>query len=56
MINNLQFSQRKSEVLIRISSIFQPVSAMGVQASKRQGSCLFLFCTLISGLLDFMFT
>lgn len=34
MLNNLEFSQRKSEVLIGISSIFQPVSAARVQENK----------------------
>lgn len=34
-LRTIQFSQRKSEVLIRISSIFQAVSATGVQAHQR---------------------
>lgn len=32
---NLQFSQRKREVLIRISSIFQALSVTGVQENPK---------------------
>lgn len=32
---NLQFSQRKREVLIRISSIFQALSATGFQENQK---------------------
>lgn len=38
--NNLQFSQRKSEVLIRISSTFQAVSATGTQENQKDCVCL----------------